>query len=487
MHTVTKQTIIAIYFLLSLCGFNYSSEAAWTEITSNTSESLMAIWGDLNNIFIVGSGGLILHYDGKKLQEMHSPTNVDLRGIWGTTATNIFAVGDESTIIHYDGNSWENMNILSLTQYPVSLNGIWGSSSSDVFAVGGENTILHYDGINWNVMETGVYGYFYAIWGSSSNNAFAVGEDGIIFYNGRKWGLISEEIQTRLTGIWGSSESDVFIGGQNGFLFHFDGTTWSEMQKSSRKWIHHIWGSSPHDVFCVGESGSVVYYDGKLWNTIRCNKEEDLYGIWGRFSNDIYIVGDNGIILHYDGVQDTETNCDMYGDLDCRKFLGIWDVQYNARFHVWRFHKADRYTAYGTEDNNKEIIAAVFPYDNDNIDYEITSPDDPSFACYLNLDPSGTEFIGATGEGLLTVEGKKRYGSVCLVSQILNGKDDQLSKARKYRDELLSKNKIGQSLISFYYNKLNCTSDILERLPCLGKVIAKVFEKGMNLIQWILK
>ncbi|MDY7018536.1 MAG: hypothetical protein SU899_00440, partial [Chloroflexota bacterium] len=68
-----------------------------------------------------------------------------LRDIWGTSSTDVFAVGGGGVILHYDGISWTLMN--SGTTY--DLYGVWGNSSNDVFAVGDTGTILHYDGTSW--------------------------------------------------------------------------------------------------------------------------------------------------------------------------------------------------------------------------------------------------------------------------------------------------------------------------------------------------
>ena len=38
---------------------------------------------------------------------MESGSSVDLRAIWGSDASNVFAVGDGGTILHFDGNDWE--------------------------------------------------------------------------------------------------------------------------------------------------------------------------------------------------------------------------------------------------------------------------------------------------------------------------------------------------------------------------------------------
>jgi len=67
-----------------------------------------AIWGSAaNDVFVIGVGGLISHYDGSQWQEMESGTLLNLNGIWGNSGTDVFVVGNGGTIIHYDGNQWK--------------------------------------------------------------------------------------------------------------------------------------------------------------------------------------------------------------------------------------------------------------------------------------------------------------------------------------------------------------------------------------------
>ena len=41
---------------------------------------------------------------------MHSGTNHELGGIWGSSGGNVFAVAQRGTILHRDGNDWPAMS-----------------------------------------------------------------------------------------------------------------------------------------------------------------------------------------------------------------------------------------------------------------------------------------------------------------------------------------------------------------------------------------
>jgi hypothetical protein len=115
-------------------------------MNSGTTESLNAVWGSSSSdVFVVGYGGTILHYDGETWSPMSSGTTTGLNDLWGSSGSEVFAAGGDwwdagGTILHYDGETWSPMN--SGAGHP--LGGVWGSSDNDVFAVGAGGTILHY-------------------------------------------------------------------------------------------------------------------------------------------------------------------------------------------------------------------------------------------------------------------------------------------------------------------------------------------------------
>ena len=68
------------------------------------------------------------------------PQGNGLLGAWGSSLSDVFAVGYGGTVLHYNGSAWGPMASGTTNQ----LLGVWGSSPSDVFAVGNWGTILHY-------------------------------------------------------------------------------------------------------------------------------------------------------------------------------------------------------------------------------------------------------------------------------------------------------------------------------------------------------
>ena len=68
------------------------------------------------------------------------PQGNPLWSVWGSASTDVWAVGLGGTILHWDGSAWSPVASGTVN----SLTSVRGSASNDVWAVG-DGTILHRD------------------------------------------------------------------------------------------------------------------------------------------------------------------------------------------------------------------------------------------------------------------------------------------------------------------------------------------------------
>ncbi len=88
-----SQKVFLITFMPEVWQYNGSG---WVKLNINLtlSTGFKAIWGSsASDIFVVGTGGTIVHYDGKTWVTMTSSTSNDLAAIWGAGPKEVFAVG----------------------------------------------------------------------------------------------------------------------------------------------------------------------------------------------------------------------------------------------------------------------------------------------------------------------------------------------------------------------------------------------------------
>ena len=236
-------------------------------------------------------------------------------GTWASSAADVFAVGAGGTIRHFNGSSWELQNSGTLND----LHGVWGRSSGDVFAAGSGGTVLHYDGANWGLVGNPPPASFGGIWASSPSDVFAGAGDpysaGIWHYDGSVW---TRQVRTQCGwgALWGTSARDIWAVGSG--VMHYDGTTWSGSCSIELRWSG-IWGSGSADVYSVGSDiawdrctrgggcpydGVIDRYDGAQWqHRLIVTGRTDFTSVWVASSGDAVVVGANGLILHYDGTR----------------------------------------------------------------------------------------------------------------------------------------------------------------------------------------
>jgi hypothetical protein len=318
-------------------GLVHYDGTAWSQVPGTPSDNLlMAAFGaGRGDVWAVGAGGTIVHWDGHALSDVSSPTTQDLADVWGTAANDVWAVGAGGTILHWDGSAWSR----SMTTDAVAFRGVWGIGANDVWAVGRDSlhgTAAHWNGSSWAesiVVSTGVekpapngFGEpaLEGIWGASANDIWAVGTSGagneIVHFDGQAWssfdpGPDPDTLVHGLHAVWGSASDDVWAVGGAGIvqIRHWNGTRWTSETTGFTNFqgtvygrcCNAVWGSGPDDVWAAG--GDVWHWDGTRWTSFaNPDPNVDFYSLWGAGPKDVWAVGigntPHGAIFHWDGV-----------------------------------------------------------------------------------------------------------------------------------------------------------------------------------------
>ncbi len=104
---------------------------------------LTTVWGPSTSpseMWVAGKDGLIAHRRGSTWQRVKGQTLSNLQGLWGGPAQDVWAVGDGGLVLHYDGKeTWTK--VPSGTKN--NLLGVSGAPEGGVWVVGQLGTILH--------------------------------------------------------------------------------------------------------------------------------------------------------------------------------------------------------------------------------------------------------------------------------------------------------------------------------------------------------
>jgi photosystem II stability/assembly factor-like uncharacterized protein len=334
--------------------------SSWQPMASGSTEDIFAIWGlPTGEIFAVTQHA-VLCYDGASWRHIFI-TDEDLNDIWATSHDDVFVVGRGGAVLHYDGHAWV------LTRLPYGLNQIFGSASNDVYTAGDTNSrIYHFDGITWQPALLPTFSFVTtSIWGTSPADMFAVGygdEEGpdpsVFHFDGTEWHRESIPFlipfNRDLTMISGNEQS-LFVGGDYSDFLRFDGEAWRGGSTSDgdyvsdisagpgnslvvstsggcvssfdgASWTRHYcggdvtyaWASALDDIFKVAGS-NIAHFDGRSWQSMPSNTTVDLNDVWGRSALEVYAVGDSGTVVHYDG-----QSCQPMQSNTTERLLGIW-------------------------------------------------------------------------------------------------------------------------------------------------------------------
>jgi hypothetical protein len=238
---------------------------------------------DPYSIYAVGTGGLIVHWNGTDWRPETTPpppdpARADLLGISGTYYDDIYAVGQAGAIYYYDGISW------ALRSGPpgdggvfdVDLHAVAANQRGEAWAVGLNGTVIHTVdfGATWTresvpTLET-LNGIFIGgTWG------FAVGNLGtILAYDAGGWQRYRVgSIMAHLKGVYAFGQGQAYAAGLNGMLLSNRSGEWQEVTPTALQ---------PRDRECAQTSAP--------WPSVYLR---DMTGINGR----LLIVGWSGTVM----------------------------------------------------------------------------------------------------------------------------------------------------------------------------------------------
>jgi cysteine-rich repeat protein len=252
-----------------------------------------------SDLYLSGSGGVILHYDGEHWSSLNTGSTQDLFSVWGSDEDSIFAVGP-GTALHL-GQGGPQLSLVPSGSNE-QLNSVFGHGVSELTVVGDNGTILRLDGDLATAMPSPTTENLRWIWGSAGDDLFAVGTSGtIVHHDGDDWTPMPSPTQETLNAVWGTSGDDVFAVGEVGTFLHYDGSAWSLLDAGTDAYLYNVWGSGPNDVFVGGSGGLILHYDGRQVTPMQSGTDAEIYGLWGTRSDDVYAFADIGGAFHYDG------------------------------------------------------------------------------------------------------------------------------------------------------------------------------------------
>lgn len=471
MNNQVMTKLIMIACMLILCTAPAQAQD-WQQMTSPVTTPLKAIWGtDTNNLYAVGSAGVIIRYNGSAWT---SVTGIDitteLRGIHGTKSSNIVAVGAGGIVLQYNGTTWSKRS-MEISQ---NLNAVWVTSASDLFIAGESGVILECDQSSCTQNRYLTDYSLNALWGASADDVYAVGGGGtILHYDGTGWSAMTSNTTETLYEIWGAAANDIFAVGANGTILHYNGTVWTPQSVVKRDYYAICGIASPYRVYISSKDGKISYYDSGRWTDMTSGTQKALQGIWVSEQNEAFIVGDSGLILHYTGAVTPDNTPPQ----------ASFTVTVSTDDPLMVYVDASASTDNQTPSDQLEVQwdwESDGSFDTQYSTSKVTSNKYAAYGTYtITLRVKDEDGLTATASQQIVLEAP----GPCPAQQLLGEDDPRLETLRLFRDRILARSCTGKLLISIYY----CQAETLNAVLAENPMIAAGFKAGIETIMPLLE
>ncbi len=288
---------------LTLTVNNTPGDTPWAVIPSPTINNLDAVdMVSATDGWAVGSGGVILHWDGHNWTMAPSPTSSPLSSVAMVSATDGWIVGGFGTILRWNGSAWTQVK----SPNNASLSSVDMVSATDGWAVGGipltdEGVILHWNGTAWARVFTAPIKWKGSVSMASATDGWAMGENGqILRWNGYLWAIVTNHPSGSVQTVKMVSATDGWAVGWA--IWRWDGAAWTNVGSAPNR-LYSVSMVSATEGWAVGYQGVIARWDGAGWSAVTSPVTTTLLSIDMVSDSTGWAVGENGTILRYGQTQ----------------------------------------------------------------------------------------------------------------------------------------------------------------------------------------
>jgi hypothetical protein len=370
-----------------------------------------------NDVYAVGDGGTIVHYDGRSWELMKSGISENLFGVWASSATgNVFAVGEGGKALRFACPGDAPLPSQEWAPLPCAnriLSTVPGRELYGIAAVGTKDALIAGTGGVYRLRGSGVEPIWtrsnatlYAI-RAEGETAYAVGDDAdsgkmlVLECGTERCSEWEFDRSGMLAAVW-VQEDQVITAGYEPDPSSPASSVVLRLNRNDQQverittveavYVEELWGESPNDLWAVGTDwnpeqpvGVVLHFDGIAWE-----REAEVLGI------PLYAIAGSPVTLNAGGHSYSADATGRLGTLLGRP-NGSWrESGLDDNFGVISLYSGDARLLAGA-------IRAVMPTGELTFEWlDLTEPTKPSVVC-ANGQP--IEDIGALGDGTLVAVG----------------------------------------------------------------------------------
>jgi hypothetical protein len=254
-----------------------------------------------SDVWMIGTRGIVKHFDGTSWTAITTNTVADLNGIWMASATDGWIVGDAGTLLRWNGTTWNPV----ASGTTADLAGVHGRAANNVWFVG-DHITKRWNGSSLSTVGTTSY-YFNHVFITSSNKVFGTSSAWVYENVNGTWMVRTSDTSGSFSypyfsGIAGVGSTVYAVGGvsvlagtDHEWVWKWDGTTWTQIDEPGV--------GIYHDAYVDG-TGIFAPTEADVWNMDTNAMTAGPPGTMNKaagVAGEIFAPSSQGLPWHYQG------------------------------------------------------------------------------------------------------------------------------------------------------------------------------------------
>ncbi len=240
--------------------------AEWrTPIGIRPADDLFAVWASgPTDVWVAGTlgdpeapQGMFAHFDGTQFDQIIKPLAKRPEGLFGFDKNDVWSVGTGGELRHWNGQAWTT----SAGPTTEALTDVAGTGGR-LWAVGASGTIVEHDGTQWRSMAAPpqTLGGLAAIAAFSPTRLIAAGGAEWLEYDGAQWTAKKWPawLDLQILGLWGKTPARLWAVGPGGSAWKLENGTGARSDTGTTALLRDVHGWDDAHVWAVGFDGTVL-------------------------------------------------------------------------------------------------------------------------------------------------------------------------------------------------------------------------------------
>ncbi len=271
-------------------------DGVFREVPSSVTQDLLAC---APGVIAVGAGGVALKADAGGVHPLGSVAYPDLTAVTSLPEGRAWAVGLDGQVVEFQP---DGKVVLASVANGKDLFAVHATSALSVWAVGEGGVALRYNGFTWLPKDTGVTSDLRGFFATGASQGLAVGVGGVaVVLDAGAFHPVETGTATDLFAVHLSSATEGTVVGAGGTILAWKEGSFQAVASPTRRDLYAVIHDREGRAWAAGDGVVLTRSEDGIWRVVLSTPEEDLRAVYALDSTHVFAVGKAGAIYGYDG------------------------------------------------------------------------------------------------------------------------------------------------------------------------------------------